>query len=203
MEVSDQNETETLGKRKAPERSEDRTEKRERIPRERKPLENPTNESSSSAANLPVRRRNFPQKVKVNRENVCPTLLRVFVRQGVDHIEADFFNRDKLPKGDVCIHVWKDTTLRELTELLKEPEPSIRNWGSRMHYRLIYPDRGGRLVLRELGVVDGHRNARDDFRTLDDIRWQYGDFIAATILEPEDHQEVDENDKTDQPAQQQ
>ena len=73
-----------------------------------------------------------------------------------------------------------------MTELLKEPVAEIRQWKSKVHYWVVYPDSRGKYLLRDIGIVESHRNAKDDFRTLDELRFQPGDFLAISIMDKQD-----------------
>lgn len=62
------------------------------------------------------------------------------------------------------MYTWMDATLRELTDLVKEVQTAARNPRARLQFALIYPDRQGKNVLRQVccGVCDarlhvGHR----------------------------------------------
>lgn len=58
--------------------------------------------------------------------------------------------RGKEPKEEVQVYTWMDATLRELTELIQEVQPAARRQQARLEFALIYPDRRGRNVLREV-----------------------------------------------------
>ena len=51
---------------------------------------------------------------EVDRERVCPLLLRVFPKAGSHHVASAFARHDRLPGGEVQIYTWPDATLREV-----------------------------------------------------------------------------------------
>jgi len=138
-------------------------------------IEEPIGERSSN---------NTIHRDKVNRINVCPFLVRVFIKRNQLFKEEEFHIRGKEVGEEKHLHCWKDMTLRDITELLKEVEPTLRNWGTRIKYSFVYPDKRGKTVMKEVGTIDSHRGGgRDDLKTLDSLHFQVGDFIAAEIVE--------------------
>ncbi len=51
------------------------------------------------------------------------------------------------------IYTWMDASLRELTDLVKEVNVHARNRSSRLSFALVYPDRRGINVIRQVCVV--------------------------------------------------
>lgn len=70
------------------------------------------------------------------------------------------------------VYTWMDATLRELTDLVKEVQPAARRVTARLEFALVYPDRKGRNVMRQVGVVFSTRESEDDFKTLRQINFQ-------------------------------
>jgi len=126
---------------------------------------------------------NVSARERVDRANVCPFLVRVFVKHNQLFKEEEFLIRGKEPGDERQVHCWKDMTLRDITELLKEVDVSLRTWGARAKFAFVYPDKRGRNVMKEVGVVDGHREGKDDAKSLDSLHFQIGDFIALEINE--------------------
>jgi histone deacetylase complex subunit SAP18 len=52
----------------------------------------------------------------------------------------DFATRGKEPKDEVQIYTWGDTTLKELTDLMKEVAPAARKQDTRLSFAFVYPD---------------------------------------------------------------
>ncbi|OMO89676.1 Sin3 associated polypeptide p18 [Corchorus capsularis] len=126
-----------------------------------------------------------PRLEPVDREKTCPLLLRVFKKIGSHHSEEDFAVRGKEPKDEVQIYTWKDATLRELTDLVKEVAPEARRKNARLSFAFVYPGKRGRFLLRQVGVTNSYGNGRrvlDDNKALTDLRFQIGDYLDVAIL---------------------
>ncbi|KAJ4460383.1 putative histone deacetylase complex subunit SAP18 [Paratrimastix pyriformis] len=122
-----------------------------------------------------------PQRKIVDREKTCPLLLRVFVREGGHFRVDDFQVRGKEPQAEYEIHTWRDATLRELSELIRECSPAARARNVHLSFALVYPDQSGFMKMREVGIV-WKRTTPDDQKTLDDIHHQTGDYLSVAIL---------------------
>lgn len=71
----------------------------------------------------------------------------------------------------------KDATLRELTELIKAVNSAARRRDSRLSFAFVYPDRRGRNVMREVGMVMSSRKGDDDSKTLSQLQFETGTFL--------------------------
>lgn len=76
------------------------------------------------------------------------------VQEGGHHDLDDYATRGKEPQDEVQMYTWTDATLRELTDLVKEVQTAARNPRARLQFALIYPDRQGKNVLRQVGAVE-------------------------------------------------
>ncbi|XP_065864806.1 histone deacetylase complex subunit SAP18 isoform X4 [Euphorbia lathyris] len=124
-----------------------------------------------------------PPLQPVDREKTCPLLLRVFTKIGSHHSKDDFAVRGKEPKDEVQIYTWKDATLRELTDLVKEVAPASRRRDARLSFAFVYPDKNGRFVVREVGKTYSNRGGKlDDAKALADLGFQIGDYLDVAIL---------------------
>ncbi|OMP00491.1 Sin3 associated polypeptide p18 [Corchorus olitorius] len=103
---------------------------------------------------------------------------------GSHHSNEDFAVRGKEPKDEVQIYTWKDATLRELTDLVKEVAPAARRRDARLSFAFVYPDTKGRFVVREVGKTFSYGNARrvDDIKTLAELRFEIGDYLDVAIM---------------------
>eukprot|EP00898_Chlorokybus_atmophyticus_P001037 jgi/Chlat1/1934/Chrsp153S02242 len=120
---------------------------------------------------------------EVDREKTCPLLLRVFTKTGGHHTVEDFAVRGKEPAQELQIYTWPDATLRELTDLVKEVEPSARRRDARLSFAFVYPDRRGRNVIRQVGYTSSiPRRGEDDNKMLQQLNFQTGDFLDVAIL---------------------
>ncbi|KAL8114263.1 hypothetical protein AgCh_021205 [Apium graveolens] len=121
----------------------------------------------------------------IDREKTCPLLLRVFTKVGAHHSNEDFSVRGKEPKDEVQIYTWKDATLRELTDLVKEVAPEARRRDATLSFAFVYPSKTGRLVVREVGRTSSVPNPRrpDDSKlALRDVDFEIGDYLDVAIL---------------------
>ncbi|XP_050229605.1 histone deacetylase complex subunit SAP18-like [Mercurialis annua] len=118
----------------------------------------------------------------IDREKTCPLLLRVFVKPGGHHKMEEFSVRGKEPKEEVQIYTWRDATLRELTDLVKEVVPEARRRDARLSFAFVYPDKHGRHVLRVAGVTHSSARRPDDSQALGQLGFQIGDYLDVAIL---------------------
>jgi len=51
-----------------------------------------------------------------------------------------------------------------------------------LDFALVYPDRTGRNVVRKVGRTFGARPSDDDDKTLQDLKFETGDFLDVAIL---------------------
>jgi len=122
------------------------------------------------------------QNPPVDRNTTCPFLLRLFISSGAHNKPEDFRDRHKLPSRELQLHGWRDTTLRELTNLIRELDPALRGPERRLSFALIYADHRGRYSTKHLGITSAYRRGEDDYKTLDDARFMIGDYIDVCIL---------------------
>ncbi|KAJ7951036.1 histone deacetylase complex subunit SAP18-like [Quillaja saponaria] len=124
-----------------------------------------------------------PRFVPVDREKTCPLLLRVFTKAGGHHTNEDFAVRGKEPKDEVQIYTWKDATLRELTDLVKEVAPEARRRNAKLSFAFVYPDKHGRFLVREVGKTFSYGNRKlDDGKALAELGFEIGDYLDVAIL---------------------
>lgn len=124
-----------------------------------------------------------PRFDPIDREKTCPLLLRVFTKIGAHHSNEDFAVRGKEPKDEVQIYTWKDATLREITDLVKEVAPAARRRNAKLSFAFVYPDKHGRFLVREVGRTFSYGNGRlDDSKALAELGFQIGDYLDVAIL---------------------
>ncbi|KAK9121439.1 hypothetical protein Syun_019056 [Stephania yunnanensis] len=133
---------------------------------------------------LPPPPARLPRSEPVDREKTCPLLLRVFTKMGGHHTKEDFAVRGKEPKEEVQIYTWKDATLRELTDLVKEVAPQARRRDAKLSFAFVYPDKNGRYVVRPVGMTHSYGNGRriDDNKALAELSFQIGDYLDVAIV---------------------
>jgi len=121
----------------------------------------------------------------IDREKTCPLLLRVFYSLGGHHRIHEFTIEKQPLHEEVQIYTWRDATLRELTDLIKDVHPGARATRARLSFSIIYPDKTGRFVMKEVGeclATPRKGLDRDDNKTLDELHFEIGDFIDVAIL---------------------
>merc|ERR1711907_424370 len=119
----------------------------------------------------------------IDREKACPALLRVFIKLGSHHSPTEFTLRGKEPTHDeVQIYTWPDATLRELTTLIKEVNDASRRRDARISFALVYPDKRGEPVVRQIGRVLSSKRTDEDAKSLRDHGFQCGDFLDVAVF---------------------
>ncbi|KAG7028342.1 Histone deacetylase complex subunit SAP18, partial [Cucurbita argyrosperma subsp. argyrosperma] len=103
---------------------------------------------------------------------------------GSHHTDEDFAIRGKEPKDEVQIYTWKDATLRELTDLVKEVAPEARRRNAKLSFAFVYPDKRGRFVLKPVGTTHSYGNGRrlDGSKALGELDFQIGDYLDVAIM---------------------
>ena len=96
-------------------------------------------------------------KDDINREKMCPFLIRVFVRNGEHLSDIDFIDPDKLPSKQMHIHTWLNASLNELKKLLSSVIIELNELKSYhnciLSFALVYPDKKGKMVVKQSGIV--------------------------------------------------
>ncbi|KAH3732498.1 histone deacetylase complex subunit SAP18 [Pelomyxa schiedti] len=136
----------------------------------------------TSEASVAVPSRKILKPGDVDREKTCPLLLRVFTRAGGHHPIEEYQVRGKEPLQDeLQIHTWRDATLRELTELIKEVREVARRREAKIGFAFVYPDKMGRNVIKEVGSTWGIGHSEDENKTLDELHFEVGDFLDVSL----------------------
>ncbi|ORX88106.1 Sin3 associated polypeptide p18, partial [Anaeromyces robustus] len=118
----------------------------------------------------------------VDREKVCPFLLRVFCKRGNHHRIEDFTINRQPVEDEVQVYTWKDASLRELASLLAEVDPKYAKHGTTLSFKAVYLDSiRARYNSKDLGVINVSKPSKTDDVTLDDNRFIIGDFIDVAI----------------------
>lgn len=136
--------------------------------------------------------------VKVDRSKTCPMYVRMFCRVNGHHryfqkvllkylpclvsCRLEEFSRDRQPLDDeLIIYTWKDATLKELSDLIKEVHADSRRKEAKFSFMLLYQDLRGDFRSKPLGTVANSRPSKDDLLTLEELRFVQGDFIDVSI----------------------
>ncbi|XP_050303409.1 histone deacetylase complex subunit SAP18 [Anthonomus grandis grandis] len=122
----------------------------------------------------------------VDRQKICPFLLRVFVSSTGQHHKQTEYHRGNTPNNELQIYTWKDATLHELTQLVKEVNPEARRKGTKFSFALVYPDmRSPMYRMREIGSTTTGIKGPDDLKTLGNYRITIGDYMDIAITSPD------------------
>lgn len=129
-----------------------------------------------------MRDRGGERKLRIDRQKICPLLLRVFCKLGEHHKADDFKHPDKEPTDDEFqIYTWKDATLGELTSLIKGVRKAARRRTARLSFAFVYPDRAGKKVVRYVGETYSTRRSQDGKKSLADLKFETGDYLDVAI----------------------
>jgi hypothetical protein len=59
--------------------------------------------------------------------------------------------------------------------------PAARKPSAMLHFSLVYPDRNGNHVMREIGRINASHSGPDDAKTLSQCKFQTGDYLDIAI----------------------
>lgn len=129
----------------------------------------------------------------VDREKICPFLLRVFCSKNRHNRVEDYF-RGRLPSNELQIYTWLDASLKELTNLVKEVNPEYRMKGTIFEFSVVkfLPVQGGGNRMRgrfgdqdyemiNIGDTEAGLKGSDDAKALRDTKFQIGDYLDIAI----------------------
>jgi len=126
----------------------------------------------------------FKNILSVNLKT-CPLLLRVFLSNGRHHSISEYL-RASIPSNELKVYTWTDTTLKELTGLVKEVNPESRRRGTYFDFALVFPDsRNPSYRMRDIGSTCSGVKGVDDSKTLSQCRFQIGDYLDIAIQSPQ------------------
>jgi Sin3 associated polypeptide p18 (SAP18) len=119
--------------------------------------------------------------------------VRTFVTTNGRHSPlTEYFGQHKTPTFpaaiEIPIHAWADLTLREITARVQAAYDPARRKGAKVSIALVYPDKSGRYVMKNVGVCNtsaGKQNPEVDDKTLGyDLRAQAGDYLDVCVIQP-------------------
>merc|ERR1712018_321886 len=135
---------------------------------------------------------NGSKEGEIDREKVCPLLLRVFCANS-RHNNLTDYNRGKVPPNELQIYTWMDASLKELMSLVREVNPESRKKGTYFDFAIISPAMGRgnyqngqtcHYVSRDIGTTVSGTKGLDDNKTLAQARFVIGDYIDIAITPP-------------------
>uniref|UniRef100_A0A8R1HN45 18 kDa Sin3-associated polypeptide n=1 Tax=Caenorhabditis japonica TaxID=281687 RepID=A0A8R1HN45_CAEJA len=127
------------------------------------------------------------QDKPLDREKLCPMLLRVFCANNRHNPVSEYNNRNggSVPANELQMYTWMDCSLRELTSLIKEVNPDARRKGTTFDFAIIQADRTStRYILRDIGNTMNGQRGIDDHKTLQQCKFEVGDFVDVAITMP-------------------
>ena len=117
----------------------------------------------------------------INRRVVSPSMVPVVFADTQHRSAVELASRWQ-DEPDLRLHLWPDTTLRELNELLRATHDPASKAAS-ISVGLVYPGRrGGAPELRVLGPVHRFHKAQTDEATLALAFFEPGDWLEAALM---------------------
>ncbi|KAI9292552.1 SAP18-domain-containing protein [Neoconidiobolus thromboides FSU 785] len=126
------------------------------------------------------------KRLNETRNKICPFLLRLFCREGSHHSLLEFGD-DLLPlEEEIRLHAWKNTSLGELSLLLKHVYQQEIQKDNVVSFKIVYYDSNLRKYsAKDAGaVIYGRRSIADD-KTLAELKFFIGDYLSIAILPPQ------------------
>ena len=80
-----------------------------------------------------------------------------------------------------CIFFRKDATLRDLLDLVKSVVPAASNKDARFRFSFVIQDLNGNWKRNEVATIYASKKTRDEYLTLQELRFVTGDFIDLNI----------------------
>jgi len=133
----------------------------------------------------------------IDRSSVCPFLIRTFLKVNSLFKDGEFVSTTshQQPGREIYLHGWNDMNLRDIVDLIKEHEPSARQWGSRIRIYFVQVDIHGRLNLREVGTVNPFRDDKSDRKSLELLNFEVGDFLAISVMERTTRKQLEQSNQ--------
>ncbi|ORX51748.1 hypothetical protein BCR36DRAFT_37316 [Piromyces finnis] len=149
---------------------------------EKKKLESDSNTTTTTTTTTTTKEKTTESKSTVDREKVCPFLLRVFCKRGSHHRIEDFTINHQPVEDEIQIYTWKDASLREIASLLAEVDPKYAKHGNSLSFKSVYLDNiRARYNSKDLGVINVSKPSKTDETTLEENRFIIGDFIDVAL----------------------
>lgn len=102
------------------------------------------------------------------------------------HHKPSEYSKGNTPQNELQIYTWKDATLHELTQLVKEVNPEARRKGTKFNFAFVFPDTRQPIYrLRDVGFTMTGVKGLDDLKTLGQLRLNIGDYMDIAITPPD------------------
>lgn len=89
---------------------------------------------------------------------------------------------EALHGSELQLYTWKDTSLREIVDLVKDVCPEARTRASRLSLKLLHLGDDGTYTAYDLGTLYNSRPGPDDRRTLLRSKFEIGDVVSIAII---------------------
>ena len=86
-----------------------------------------------------------------------------------------------MAQNEVHVYTWKDSTLRELSDLIKEGLEEARAKDAELLFQAVFCDFNGVPKMKDLGKVNSWSPGESDDLTLEQLQFIPGDFMALTV----------------------
>eukprot|EP00298_Acanthocystis_sp_HF-20_P007318 c16943_g1_i2.p1 GENE.c16943_g1_i2~~c16943_g1_i2.p1 ORF type:complete len:220 (+),score=101.46 c16943_g1_i2:65-724(+) len=147
---------------------------------------------------------NRPKPLEIDREKTCPLLLRVFCNSERPFGVEDYENLEQKLKTkemfETSIHTWKDATLRELTDLLKEVNPDVQEFQAKLIFSIVFPNKRGELRKQEIGMCwsNPSKTTETSNKTLAELKFETGDYLDVFVSLPSQSSQLSQLSKSSQ-----
>jgi hypothetical protein len=122
------------------------------------------------------------EKKAIDRDKTCPFLLRLFWKINEPVTIEDLKHRpDHQALDEIRLYVWKDSTFREIVDMVKENLPEARRRDSEFHFSFLRQNLEGGFEMKNIGMLHSTRKVDLDGTPLQHFRFVIGDFIALRI----------------------
>eukprot|EP01040_Poterioochromonas_malhamensis_P000560 gene560-600_t len=142
----------------------------------------------SSQSELQTQNEEVPLKRHddIDRVKSCPFLLRCFWKSNQNNNPKDYRHVPKgiYPNQEVQIYTWLNSSLREISNLLKDVIISAREQPVTFCFNVVSMDNNGFFVMRRIGEVAADKEGADDNKTLKQSNFEVGEFLDIAIIQP-------------------
>lgn len=115
-------------------------------------------EWQSSQSELQIQNEGHPLKANddIDRVKTCPFLLRCFWKSNQNNNPKDYRHVPKgiYPNQEVEIYTWLNSSLREISNLLKDVIISAREKHVTFYFNVVSMDNNGFFVMRRVSVAN-------------------------------------------------
>lgn len=92
---------------------------------------------------------------------------------------ADFEN-EQLPPNEFFLHVWMDSNLRELGDLIRHANPDLKT--SKLSLALVYYEpRPGSWRIKKMGNLEPMKVTRYEHLNLRELKFRPGNYISLKV----------------------